>query len=266
MIALDAIPTRFAPRGGTSRTLALQAAAELRRHLRAPDFAFAAMALPLLFYFMFAAPRASEQVAGGTIGGYCVAVFGIYGILSIALSGIGSTIVEERGRGDLRLIRVTPLPGSAYMGAKLLFVFLASVVVVMLLGVAGRLTGAGLSFDRFAMTAAVLVLGALALAPIGFITGFLVRPGSAIAVNLLILMPLSLVGGVFMGVDQLPSAVQQIAQVTPTYHLYQIVLTTAGFQTNAQLAIDFGWLVGWAAASGTTAALVYRRFVARQFA
>jgi hypothetical protein len=44
----------------------------------------------------------------------------------------------------------------------------------------------------------------LAIAPLGFLIGFLARPHGASAIALLILFPLSLASGVFMPVEQLP--------------------------------------------------------------
>ncbi len=245
----------------------LQAAAELRRHLRAPDFAMAAVALPMFFYLIVGIARASEPVpGGGTVGGYLIVVFSIFGVLSMSLSGIGHTIVDERARGDLRLMRVTPMPAAAYLGAKLLFVVLASATVICLLGIEGFVTGARLPLATWLGTAALLLAGAVALAPIGFLVGFLVRPGSAGAVNLLILMPLSLTAGVFMDVDALPSTVRQIAQLTPTYHLSMLAQSMTGLPIPVEPVTDLAWIAGWAVAAALAAVVVYRRFVGRQFA
>ena len=249
------------------RSFTLQATAELRRHLRAPDFAMAAIALPLFFYTIIGISRAAEPVTGGgTVGGYLVVVFGIFGVLSVSLSGIGHTIADERARGDLRLMRVTPMPAAVYLLAKLVFVLLASAAIIVLLGIEGAVTGARLPLDTWLATAGLLLAGSLALAPIGFLVGFLVRPGSAGAVNLLVLMPLSLTAGVFVDVHDLPSAVRQVAELTPTYHLSMLAQSMTGLPVGAQPIVDLAWIVGWGIASAVAALLVYRRFVGRQFA
>jgi len=133
------------------RSFALQAAAELRRHLRAPDFAMAAIALPLFFYAIIGISRAAEPVpGGGTVGGYLIVVFSIFGVLSVSLSGIGHTIADERARGDLRLTRVTPMPAAVYIVAKLVFVLVASIAIIVLLGIEGaqRAVGSPLAAAR----------------------------------------------------------------------------------------------------------------------
>ena len=249
------------------RSFVLQSRAELRRHLRAPDFAMAAIALPMFFYLIVGISRAAEPVpGGGTVGGYLVVVFGIFGVLSMALSGVGHTIVDERSRGDLRLVRVTPMPAAAYLAAKLLFVLGASAAIIGLLGIEGAITGARMPLGTWLATSLLLLAGSMALAPIGFLVGFLVRPGSAGAVNLLVLMPLSLTAGVFMDVHELPSAVRQVAELTPTYHLSMLAQSMAGLPIPVQPIVDLAWVAGWAIASATAAMLVYRRHVASQFA
>lgn len=244
-----------------------QAAAEIRRHLRAPDFLAASVALPLFFYGIVGISRASEPVpGGGTVGGYLVVVFGIFGVLSVSLSGVGHAIASERGRGDLRLIRTTPLPAAVYLSAKLVFVIGATSAIFILLGIEGAITGAHLPIATWLSANALLLAGAIALAPLGFLVGFMVRPASAGAVNLLILMPLSLTAGVFMDVQSLPDAVQQVAQLTPTYHLSMLAQSVAGLPIPVDPATDLAWVAGWGLAATLAAVLVYRRFVNRQFA
>ena len=255
------------PAPAIRRMFASQAVAELRRHLRAPDFTVASIALPMFFYLIVGISRAAEPVpGGGTVGGYLVVVFGIFGVLSVSLSGIGHTIADERARGDLRLVRITPLPAGVYLAAKLVFVFAASIAIILLLGIEGAITGARLPLETWLETSLLLLAGALALAPIGFLVGFLVRPGSAGAVNLLVLMPLSLTAGVFMDVHDLPSAIRQAAELTPTYHLSMLAQSMAGLPIPVQPLVDLAWIAVWGVASGAAALLVYRRFVGRQFA
>jgi len=255
------------PVPATRRMFSLQAAAELRRHLRAPDFAVASIALPMFFYLIVGLARAAEPVpGGGTVGGYLIVVLGIFGVLSVSLSGIGHTIVDERARGDLRLIRITPLPAIVYLAAKLVFAVAASSAIIVLLGIEGALTGARLPIQTWLATSLLLLAGSLALAPIGFLVGFLVRPGSAGAVNLLILMPLSLTAGVFMDVHDLPAAVRQVAELTPTYHLSMLAQSMTGLPIPVNPIVDLAWIAGWGVASAAGALVVYRRFVGSQFA
>src|SRR5450759_943423 len=253
--------------GPRLRLFGLQSLAERRGHLRAPDFAATTIALPIVLYFIFGAPGASASLGDvGTLGQYTLVGFAVYGVLSVVLFGLAETVANERGRGYLRLVRVTPLPVSAYLGAKLVFAALASVLVVALLGVAGALTGAGMDLGRWIAIAGILALGGLALAPIGFLVGFLARPNGAGAVALLLLFPLALTAGTFMPVEQLPAVVQHLSQLTPTYRLADLARWEAGFNPGAQPLTDVAWIVASSAVSAVIAAVTYRRLVFRQFA
>ena len=261
-----------APAAGVRRSpsrlgiLVRQAIAEIKGQLRAPDFAVGVIALPVVLYMVFGAPRANEPMPGGTVGAYLVVAFCIYGTLSVVLFGIGQAVADERGRGYVRLVRTTPLPTSAYLGAKLVLAAVLTVVSVACVGLVGMLTGAGLPLDRWAATAGVLALGGLALAPIGFLIGFLVRPSGAGAVSLLLLFPLSLASGVFMQVDQLPGVVRDISQVTPTYHLAELARSVAGFGVATDPLPHIAWIAAWSLAGTLVTVLAYRRLVGRQFA
>ncbi|HEY4753170.1 MAG TPA: ABC transporter permease, partial [Candidatus Limnocylindrales bacterium] len=100
----------------------------------------------------------------------------------------------------------------------------------------------------------------------GFLVGFLARPGSAAAVSLLILMPLSLAAGVFMPVSELPSIVRPIAELTPTYHAAELARWAGGVATTGVPLTDAAWVAGWAAIGTAVVVIAYRRFVGRQFA
>ncbi len=265
-----ALPVRrFGPRG--LGILGRQLRAELRLNVRAPEFVVPVLALPILLYFIFGAPRATEPMPAGTVGMFTMVGFSIYGVLNVVLFAIGESIADERGRGYLRLIRTTPLPAWAYLAGKLALATVLSLAVVLLIGVAGTLTGVGVPVERWLAVTAALVLGGLAIAPLGFLVGFLARPHGASAIALLILFPLSLASGVFMPVDQLPGIVRDVSTVTPTYHLAELARLAAGFDASGLPAAGDAWqhvavIAAWSLAGFGLVALSYRRMVARQFA
>lgn len=265
-----ALPARrFGPR--SPGILARQLRAELRLNVRAPEFVVPVLALPVLLYFIFGAPRAGDPMPGGTVGMFTMVGFAIYGVLNVVLFAIGEAIADERGRGYLRLVRTTPLPSWAYLAGKLAVATVLAAAVVALIGVAGTITGAGVPAVRWLGVTSVLVLGGLAIAPIGFLVGFLARPHGAGALALLILFPLSLASGVFMPVDQLPGVVRDISMITPTHHLAELARMAAGFGASGVASAGDAWnhvavIAAWSLAGFALVGLTYRRMVARQFA
>lgn len=255
--------------------LARQLRAELRLNVRAPEFVVPVLALPVLLYIIFGAPRATDPMPGGTVGAFVMVGFAIYGVLNVVLFAIGEAIADERGRGYLRLVRATPLPSWAYLAGKLALAAVLCAGIVIAIGAAGVVTGVGMSLDRWLAVTAVLVGGGLALAPLGFLIGFLARPHGASAIALLLLFPLSLASGVFMPVDQLPGIVRDVSMVTPTYHLAELARIAAGFAAGgattglpatADPVSHVAVVAAWSAAGFAAVAVSYRRMVARQFA
>lgn len=244
-----------------------QLGAELRTNVRSPEFVVPVLALPVVLYLIFGAPRATEAMPGGTLGLYLMTGFGIYGVLNVVLFAIGQAIADERGRGWLRLVRTTPLPAWAYLVTKLALAAALSALVLVAIGLVGAITGVAIPLERWLATSVVLILGGLAIAPLGFLVGFVAPAHGASAIALLILFPLSLASGVFMRVEELPGIVRDISQATPTYHLAELARQASGFGAGAgdalvHVVVIAGWsLLGLALVSGT-----YRRMVASQFA
>ncbi len=254
------------PAPGPVGVLLRQIRAEVHGHVRAPEFVVPVIVLPVVLYLIFGAPRATEPTPYGTLGTYMMVGFSIYGVLNVVLFGIGQAIADERGRGFLRLMRTTPLPSWAYMGAKLGLAGVLVALIVGLIGLVGDATGAGVSPARWLPLLLVLVLGGLAIAPIGFLVGFLSRPHGAGALALLLLFPLSLASGVFMPVDQLPQIVRDVSVVTPTYHLSELARWSAGFPASGTAVEHVAVIAAWSVAGILAVALSYRRMVGQQFA
>jgi ABC-2 type transport system permease protein len=110
----------------------------------------------------------------------------------------------------------------------------------------------------------VVAIGGLALAPIGFIVGFLVRPSAAGAVALLVYLPLSYASGMWTPISQLPDVVRSIAQFLPTYHLNQLGHAAVGVPVG-DVTGNVLFLAGTFVVGAGLAALAYRRVAARQF-
>ncbi len=254
------------PMSGHAGVLFRQVRAEVRGHVRAPEFVVPVIALPIILYLIFGGPRATEPTPYGTLGTYMMVGFSIYGVLNAVLFGIGQAIADERGRGFLRLMRTTPLPSWAYLGAKLGLAGVLVALIVGLIGCIGDVTGAGVSAERWLAVVLVLTLGGLAIAPIGFLVGFLARPHGAGALALLLLFPLSLASGVFMPVDQLPQIVRDFSVVTPTYHLSELARWSAGFPASGTAVEHVAVIAAWSIAGIAAVAISYRRMVGQQFA
>ena len=182
--------------------------------MRAPEFVVPVLALPILLYFIFGAPRATEPMPGRhrrhVHDGRLLASTASS---TSSSSRSASRLPTSAAVGTCDWSERPPCRRGRTSRAKLALAAVLSTAVVLLIGVAGTLTGAGVPAERWLAVTAALVLGGLAIAPLGFLVGFLARPHGASAIALLILFPLSLASGVFMPVDQLPGIVRDVSTV-----------------------------------------------------
>jgi len=252
------------PSGWLGGMLLHQTRTELLKLMRAPDFVAGAVLLPVVLFVLFGARSLDETLDNGVaLGPLIVAAFTTYGLLGIVLFTFGESLALERGQGWLRLTRATPLPGAIFLAGKLAAGVVISTMVIILMAAVSTGFGAGIDAATWLRVSGVGLAGALALAPIGFLIGLLVRPTAATAVCLLLYLPLSFASGMWIPANELPQVVQSIAPFLPTYHFAElaqsVLLKSSPWEHVA-------WLAGTFAITGGMAMIAYRRMVGRQFA
>ena len=175
---------------------------------------------PLLFVLL--ASAFGEDAEDAT---YLVAGLIGYAVANTALAGLAITLVIRREFGILKRLRSTPLPAAVYLAATLL----SNLIVVALQSLAVVALGVFL-FDAEAPAdvlsfAVALALGAVAFAGLGLAAAALIRSSEAVAavVNVIVL-PMSFLTGSFGSADELPRALELLANVLPLEYLLELVL------------------------------------------
>ena len=228
--------------------------AELRRSYRNPRYLIFTVLMPVVLFLVIGV-NFTDKVAGvsGTTW-YMVnmAVFGSTG----ALLGIGARIAVEREVGWNRQLRLTPLPPMGYVIGKVVTGMLVALTSVVLVCLAGVLTGhVHLSAAQWLSVTLVSWIAMLPLAVVGVGLGYLARADSVQAVQGGLILLLSMFGGLWFPVDQAPEWLRTIAHAMPTYWI--------GLIGRAPLTHDWpsvgGWLVlaVWAAVGARVAAKRY---------
>jgi ABC-type multidrug transport system permease subunit len=150
-----------------------------------------------------------------------------YAILLAGFNSLAISLVMQRESGQLKRLRGTPVPAWTFMVSTLL----RCVVTV------GLMTVVLLAIGRFAYDVQIpgstvgdlllyVVLGIAAMCSAGIAATALIGDvDSASAALPLIAVVLSLISGIFVSVDQLPTWLADVARVFPVYHL------TSGLQT-----------------------------------
>ncbi len=201
--------------------------------LRTPGFVLPALAFPVLFYLLF-----GVFFRGGAGADYLLVTYSCFGVMGPALFNFAASIASDRAHGWLTLKRLSPMPFSAYLLAKLSTSLIFSVVILLLLFSCGYFLGqVKLHALQWFLLALILLAGTLPFALIGLILGLTLSDKTAPGVVNLIYLPMAFLSGLWLPIMLLPAFLQQVAWLWPSFHLSQLGLKV--------IAQDQGFAAGW---------------------
>jgi ABC-2 type transport system permease protein len=237
-MAATTFPALAVPRRSLQRTLAIyakEAKYELLKNIRIPVYAISTVTFPLMFYVLFGIVLGGRgnPVDRRDTATYMLATMGCFGVMAVALFGFGVSLAMERGQGWLQVKRASPMPVSAYFGAKLFSaVAFSTVIMLMLLGVGVLFGGVRLPVATAAKLIGILVAGSIPFSAMGLAIGYFAKPNSAPSVVNLICLPMSFCSGLWIPLFLLPHGLQTLAKFLPPFHLSQLALNAVGLATN----------------------------------
>ena len=234
---------------------------EVRRALRAPRYFVFVVGMPVGLFLLFASLYGSGSQDGISGKAWLMVSMSVFGAMGAAVS-VGGRIAGERQVGWTRQLRLTPLPGWAYVTTKAVTALLVAVPALALVYAVGAAAeGVRLPAAHWALAAGWSLL---ALAPFIALGVWL---GHRLTVDVLgplsgaLFTALGVLGGIWIPVDQLPSALRSVARDLPSYWLAQ-----AGREPLAGSWIGWhglGVLAAWTAVFALLAVRAYRRDTAR---
>ena len=204
-----------------------QLRAEQLTFWRSREAAIFVFLFPPLLYVLLASVFGDGVEDGRSLSTYLVAGLIGYAVANTALGGLAIVLVIRRESGLLKRLRSTPLPGSLYLASvllsNLLIVVLQSLTVIAL-GVLLFDAGAPEQGLQFVVA---LVIGAACFAGRVFAAAALIRSDESVAavVNVIVL-PMTFLSGGFGTTDDLPRALELVADVLPLKYLIELVLAT----------------------------------------
>ena len=209
---------------------------------RNPAQAFFIFAFPLMFLVIFSALLGNGTVELGTHSvkesTYYVAAMASFGVITACFNNIAISVTFQRESGILKRINGTPLPSSAFLGARIIHALLiAAGLVAITVGfghVAYSVTlPTGTALLEFIAT---LVVGAAAFCALGLaITSAIPNADAAASIVNAVILPLLFLSGIFIAFgNNTPSWILWVARIFPVRHFATAM--QAGF-----LGTTFHW-------------------------
>ena len=236
-------------------------AMEVRRTLRNRRYLVFTVAFPVMIYILYTAVL-PEVGSSGPIEGlawpaYFLVSMAAYGAMGAAMSQAAPIAIERRG-GWVRQLRVTPLPGLAYVAAKVASSVVLTVPALALVAAAGIIVNhVPLGAGQLAAVIGSLALGSIPFAALGLLIGYVLDADSAQSGMVLVYFSSAILGGLFAPLDAFPDWLATIGHVLPSSHLANLGRTVAVGRLPDP--VDVAMLGAWALGLGALAAWRYRR-------
>jgi ABC-2 type transport system permease protein len=222
---------------------------------RNPASAFFIFAFPLMFLVIFTALLGHGTIRVSPtqvvdINTYYVAAMASFGVISACYTNIAISVSFQRDTGVLKRTNGTPLPSSAFLGARMVHALFVAILLVVITAGFGRAAYSasiptGPTLLRFLV---MLLVGAASFCALGFaITAVIPNADAAPAIVNASVLPLLFLSGVFIPLGtNAPSWILWIARIFPVYHFAQGM--QAGFLGTAFHWTDVLVVAAWGVA------------------
>jgi ABC-2 type transport system permease protein len=194
-------------------------ALEIRRVLRSPRFLIFTVAFPVLLFLLYVGIFAKDDK---TATAALMVNMTAFGAMASALF-TGTRVAIERAAGWQRQLRLTPLSGGGYLVAKAATGMTLALAPAILVPAVGRFVeGVSLDASGWLRVTIGVWLAALPFALIGLLIGQIGTADSTQPITQLVMLPMALIGGIFIPVEVMPHWLLNIAHVLPSYWLAQV--------------------------------------------
>jgi len=197
-----------------------------KAYWRNPAAAFFTFAFPLMFLVIFTSLLGHGHIdLGGRrtdLSTYYVAAMASFAVISASYVNMGIGVTFQRESGILKRIEGSPLPGPAYLTARVVHSMLMSVLLVVITAAFGwgfyrAAIPSGKSLVFFLV---MLVIGSASFCALGLaITVPIPNAESSAAIVNATILPLLFLSGVFIPIgDHAPAWIQWVGRIFPVRH------------------------------------------------
>ena len=237
-----------------SKAVAAQTRAELTMQTRRGENLLVTLVIPLGILLFFGKVDALSTELDDPVEFLVPGVLAL-AVMATAMVSLGIATGFERRYGVLKRLGTTPLSRGGLLTAKTATVLLLETVQFVLVVVVGVALGWDLS-SGLPAALGLLLLGTIAFAGIGLLLAGTLRAEANLAVANALFLVFLFLGGMAYPLEDLPAALEAIANVLPAAALSECV--RAVLQHDAFPAGSFVILLAWAVAAPVIAARTFR--------
>ncbi len=212
---------------------------------RNPAAAFFTFAFPLIFMVLFNLILAGDEGSAAAAQFYTPAII-TFSIVNACYTSIAMTVSLARDEGILKRVRGTPLPGWAYLIARMLQSVLVALLLVVIVAITGRLFfGVALPLDQLPLLIVVLVVAGASFCALGLaMVGLIPNAAAAPAIVNATVLPLYFISDVFVRLDE-SSVLATIGDLFPIRHLANALQAVWNPVVHPFDPVDLVWIIGW---------------------
>jgi ABC-2 type transport system permease protein len=218
---------------------------EIVRTLRNVRFLVMLIAFPVLLYLIYAKQHGTAQ--GLTVATLLFVSMAVYSGMGSAMFASGPQLARERHSGWMRQLRISPIGTPGWFAAKLVQSVLMIIPGLAVLAVLALTYGhVHLAASRLGTLALVIVAGAIPFCAAGLVIGLMFDSQTAQVAQMITLLVLSFLGGIFISWNSLPHGMQTVGKILPSYHLAQLGWNAAAGRPLglSHVAVLAAWTVG----------------------
>jgi ABC-2 type transport system permease protein len=200
---------------------------EILRTFRNRRFFVFSLAIPIVFYYLIAAPNKGTDLGGIDFAAYYLAGMASFGTMAAMISN-GGRIAGERGVGWNRQLRMTPLRAGSYFGAKLAASYLMAGLTLGLLLIAGLTLGVHERLTGVLEMVGYVAVGLIPFAGLGIFIGHKFTSDSIGPILGGGVSVLAFIGGAWGPFGGDTGFAHDVSRAVPTYWLVQAGHTLVG--------------------------------------
>lgn len=231
------------------------ALSEVRRSVKNRRVLIPSLIMPVLLMLLIGKGKA--QVGGLAVASYFMVSMATFGSLSAIMSA-GGRVAFERAIGWNRQLRLTALTGRDYVVGKFMtgFVLALGTLLITYL-VAASVNNVRLPASEWALSAVAILVAMIPIGVFGIAIGYMAKPDNMQAITGAFFTIISLLGGIFFPLTQMPGWLQAVSKALP-------VTWSAAAGRDVLLHTWIGWegvgiLIAWTIGLTALAAWAYKR-------